>query len=165
MGVPDTYLTSLKEGATWWRRPRRYGGKFGKRTRGSLKRGEKQIEIQIQESFMNSQSVLNSWWFKFVMDFGFCDWKSTFDFSIEKGGKVFRHCVFWDNIQSINDLSETNIHIIDILLCVQRILTTDLSPISKWASQLYLPNWCTLKFHMFTRILHSNDFENASNAF
>lgn len=42
------------------------------------------------------------------MNFGFCDWKSTFSFSIEKGGEVFRHCVFWDTIQSIEGVDQTH---------------------------------------------------------
>jgi hypothetical protein len=40
------------------------------------------------------------------MNFGFCDWKSPFDFSIEKGGEVFGHCVFWDTIQSIERVNQ-----------------------------------------------------------
>lgn len=59
---------------------------------------ETQFEIQIQESFMNSQSIVNGsnlpwiWilWLKIhILPF----------ISIEKRREAFRRCVFWDTIQ------------------------------------------------------------------
>ena len=76
---------------------------------------EKRFESQTQESFRNSQliaigkgsnlSCFFLLWLKFLLSFSFQS-KNTIEKN-EKRGAVFQYCVFWDTIQSIEEMDPT----------------------------------------------------------
>ena len=49
-------------------------------------------------SWINSESEVNTQWFKFVTNFYFYAWKSTFDFSVERGEVLYLWCKYFVTI-------------------------------------------------------------------